>query len=413
MSTNDERRVVVTGAGLVTPLGSTKESFWQSLIEGKSGVKKINRLDVSKFKTAIAATIDDFDPEKYIEEEKVKWMDRFTHFAIAAATLALEDSGLDINKEESRKASVILGSAVAGIISHEVAAKDLFTRGHRYVDPLTVLLVMFNAGANNICLRFGFTGVSYGLATACSSGTNAIGEAYLRIKNGIDEIVVAGGADAPISPVCFSAWDKLRVMSKNNDEPERACKPFSKNRDGLVMGEGAGIVVLESLESARKRSAKILCEIKGYGATNDAFHITYPNRDQEVRALNMALADAGIGANEIDYINAHGTGTYANDKVETESIKTVFGEQAPSIPISAIKPMIGHPLGASGAIELITCILVMERGLIPPTINYEVPDPECDLDYVPNVAREANVKTAITNSFAFGGANAILIVRKI
>ncbi len=408
---SDSRRVVVTGLGLITPVGSDKESFWSSVSNGRSGVKKVTVLDTSAFRTKIAAQIDDFNAEDFIEPKKVKRMDRFTHLAIGATTHAVEDSGLEIEKVRDR-VGVILGSAVAGIISHEIAAQDLFVRGHRYVNPLTVPLVMFNAGASNICMHFGFTGTSYGIATACSSGTNAIGEAYQKIRSGFSDIMVAGGSDAPISPVCFSAWDKLRAMSTVNDEPQRACKPFSKNRDGLVMGEGAGILILESLESALERSAKIYAEIIGYGSTTDAYHLTYPNKAQEVRAIRMALDGAGIGPESIDYINAHGTATLANDKTETEAIKEVFGERAYSVPISSIKSMIGHPLGASGAIELITCILAMERGFVPPTINYEVPDPECDLDYVPNEGRPAEIDIAMSNSFGFGGANAILIVRK-
>ena len=262
-------------------------------------------------------------------------------------------------------------------------------------------------------IQFGFKGISYVLATACSSGTNAIGEAFKKIKNGYAEIMIAGGTDAPISPAGFSAWDKLRALSRKNDDPQKAVKPFSKNRDGLVIGEGAGIVVLETLENALNRQAKIYGEITGYGTSSDASHITYPNHEQEVKAIHNAFEDAGIVSDDIDYISAHGTATQANDKVETESIKSVFGERAYSIPMSSIKPVIGHTFGASGAIELITCILAMEKGMVPPTINYEIPDPDCDLDYVPNVARKVSVETAMSNSFGFGGANAILIVSKV
>lgn len=405
-------KVVVTGMGLISPLGSKKEDFWEAIANGKSGVKRVTRIDTSAYRTKIAAQIEDFDPHVFIEPKEVKRMDRFSHFAIAATALAVEDSGLQINDEIKEKIGVILGSAVAGIISHEIAAEALFVRGHKSVNPMTVPLVMFNAGSSNICKQFGFTGTSFGIATACSSGSNAIGEAYQKIRSGYAEIMIAGGSDAPISPVCFSAWNKLRAMSAQNDEPEKACKPFSKNRDGLVMGEGAGILVLERLENALMRGARIYGEIIGYGSTTDAFHLTYPNKEQEVKAIQMALMTAGIKPDEVDYINAHGTATMANDKTETEAIKEVFGKDAYSIPISSIKSMIGHPLGASGAIELITCFLAMEKGFIPPTINYEMPDPECDLDYVPNVGRNERIEIAMSNSFGFGGANAILVVKK-
>jgi len=412
MSKRDKKRVVVTGMGLITPLGSTKMEFWDAISNGRSGVKKLTRLDTSLSRTKIAATIEGFEPKNFIGQKEIKRMDPFTQLAIAATSLAVEDSRLKIDDEVKEKVGVILGSAVAGIISHEIASEDLFVRGYRHVNPLTVPLVMFNAGSSNICMHFGFTGISFSISTACSSGSNAIGEAYLKIKNGNAEIMVAGGSDAPISPVCFCAWDKLRAMSVNNDDPERACKPFSKNRDGLVLGEGAGMLMLESLENALHRSARIYGEIIGYGSTSDAFHLTYPNKEQEVKAIKIALADSEIVPDDIDYINAHGTGTKANDKVETESIKEVFGERAYSIPISSTKSMTGHPLGASGAIELIACLLTMENNFIPPTINYEIPDPECDLDYVPNTGRKAEMDVSMSNSFGFGGANAILLVKK-
>ncbi len=412
MSEKNRRRVVVTGMGLITPVGSDMETFWDSVANGVSGVRLVTSIDTSAFRTKIAGQIEDFDPEKYLEPKEIKRMDRFTQLAIAATSLALQDSNLKIDDGIKEKVGVILGSAVAGIISHEIAAKDLFVRGHRYVNPLTVPLVMFNAGASNICMHFGFTGTSFGISTACASATNAIGEAYQRIKNGYGEIMVAGGSDAPISPVCFSAWNKLRAMSTNNGEPERACKPFSKDRDGLVMAEGSGMLILESLDSAVARSAGIYGEIIGYGSTSDAFHLTYPNKEQEIRAIELTLADAGVNPDDIDYINAHGTATTANDKVETETIKTVFGKRAYSIPISSTKSMIGHSLGASGAIELIASILAMRNGFIPPTINYEIPDPECDLDYVPNVGRRAELSIAMSSSFGFGGTNAVLLVKK-
>jgi len=407
-----KRRVVVTGIGLLTSIGSTKESFWEALISGKTGVKRIPeaRLDTSSYRTKIAATIDDFNPKDFLDVKNIKRMDPCALFGIAATTSALQDSALSNNARE--EAGVILGSAVAGIVSHDNSAKELFQKGYRYVNPLTVPLVMYNAAASNISLHFGLKGISYALATACSSGSNAIGESYQKIKNGYQNIMVTGGSDATISPIVFSGWNKLRALSPNNDDPKRACKPFSKNRDGLVIGEGAGIVILESLESALARDARIYCEVIGYGATSDAFHITYPNQAQEVRAIKMALDEAGIGPGDVDYISAHGTATRANDKVETETLKEVWGDKAYSVPISSIKPNVGHTFGASGAIEFITCILAMENSVVPPTINYEEPDPECDLDYVPNTARDVNVNIALTNSFGFGGANSTLVLKK-
>ncbi len=413
MLEKDRQRVAITGMGLISPLGHTKKDFWENISKGCSGLKRLSRVDTSSFRTKIGATIEDFEPEDFIHPKQIKRMDRCAHLAIAATSKALEDSGLKIDNESIKeKICIIIGSAVAGMESHDNAAENLFVRGFKYVNPLTVPMAMFNVASSNISMHFGFKGISFTLSTACSSSNNAIGEAYQKIKNGYAEIIITGGTDAPFSPVCLSAWSKLRVMSITNNEPERACKPFSKNRDGLVIGEGAGMLVLESLKHALNRSAPIHGEIIGYGSTSDAFHLTYPNREQEARAIKIALEDAGIKPDEVNYINAHGTGTIANDKEETEVIKNVFGENAYSLPISSTKSMIGHPLGASGAIELITCILAMKKGFIPPTINYEIQDPECDLDYVPNEGRKSEMNIAISNSFGFGGANAVLIVKK-
>ncbi len=412
MPTDASKRVVVTGAGLITPIGSTIDTYWKSLVAGRSGISKLTRLESSAYRTRIAGQIEDFEAGEFIGKKELRRMDRFTHLAIAATTKAIEDAKLELDDETREKTGVILGSAVAGIISHEIAAKDLFTKGSRHINPFTVPLVMFNAGASNITMHFGITGISFGLATACSSGTNAIGEAYLRIKHGMTDVMIAGGSEAPLSPVCFAAWDKLRAMSAKNFDPQRACRPFSKDRDGLVMSEGAGMVILESLERAEKRGAQVLGEITGYGTTSDAFHITYPNLTQQARAMTMALDDAGIKPDDIDYINAHGTGTGANDKVESEAIEIAFGENAKSVPISSTKSMLGHALGASGALELITCLLAMRDNLVPPTINYTEKDPDCTLDYIPNECRKVEVETTLSNSFGFGGANAVLVAKK-
>lgn len=405
----EKRRVVVTGIGLITPFGVGKERFWQAVKEGRSGIKKIQRFDPSPFKSQMAGECRDFDPLQFLDAKEVYRMDRVSHLAVAATSLAMHDSGLKTN---SHKAGVILGTGLGGITTDDEQHKILHTKGHRFVKPMAIPMIMYNAAASHISMRFGLKGPGYTISTACTSGAQAIGEAYRMIKHAYAEAMIAGGSDAPLSFGIFSAWCALRVLSTRNAEPEKACRPFSKDRDGMVLAEGAGIVVLEELRHALKRSAPIYGEIIGYGITNDAYHLTYPRLEGEIKAMKRAIEDASISADEVDYINAHGTATPVNDLVETKAIKKVFANRAYSIPVSSTKSMIGHAMGASGAIEFITCCLSIGHDLIPPTINYITPDPKCDLDYVPNMPRKKIVDIAISDSFGFGGNNAVLISKR-
>jgi 3-oxoacyl-[acyl-carrier-protein] synthase II len=408
-----KKRVVITGMGVITPLGNCIKDFWNALVDGQSGVNNITRFSVEDFPVKIAGEVNAFCPEDFFTDDKMDRLDRFSQFALASAYQAVNDSKIDIKKGGRDDIGVVLGTSVGGIYSHEKAAEDLFTRGFKFVDPVSIPKVMYNAGACHIARHFGFMGPNYTVTTACASGANAIGEAYKIIKDGYAKAMVTGGADATLSPVFFAAWCKLRVLSRQNDSPQKACKPFSKNRDGLVVSEGSGILILEELESAKERNARIYGEVIGYGSTNDAYHLTFPHIDGEVKAIENALKDAQISKEDVDYINAHGTATAINDSVETDAIKKVFGDNAYSIPISSTKSMLGHTLGASGAIELITCALSLNESIIPPTINYEEPDPKCDLDYVPNKARKADINISLSNSFGFGGNNAVLILNKL
>lgn len=407
-----KRKVVVTGLGIVTAAGLDIKSFWDSVLLCRSGIKRIRRIDTSDFPVKIAAEIDNFNPAVFLIGEKIGRMDRFSQFAMVAATEALRDSGIESDREKKDRIAVIMGTSVGGIYSHEKAAEDLFTKGYKAVNPLTIPLVINNAAAFHLAMHFGFVGPSFTITTACASASNAIGESYRMIQHGYADVAVAGGADAPISPVCLAAWCKLRALSLQNDNPGSSCKPFSLNRDGLVLGEGAGVLILEEKVRAIERGASIYAEIIGYGNNNDAYHLTHPSLEQEIRAVEMALEDAGITRDEIDYISAHGTATKINDRSETLAVKRVFGERAYKIPVSSVKSMVGHTLGASGAIGLITTMLGMKYDMIPPTLNYEVPDPECDLDYVPNSPREGRINAALSNCFAFGGVNASLVVKR-
>ena len=404
------RRVVVTGMGIITAIGLDIKSYWNSILEGRSGIKRIKNIDTSDFPVKIAAEINDFDPAIYLAGEKINRMDRFSQFAMASAIEAFRNSGMEADDRE--KIGVVLGTSVGGISSHEKAAADFFKKGYKHVNPLTIPLVINNAAAFHLASHFGFVGPNFTITTACTSASNAIGESYKMIRHGYADVIMTGGADAPISPVCLAAWCKLRALSLQNETPEKSCKPFSLDRDGLVLGEGAGILILEEKERAIKRNASIYAEIIGYGNNNDAYHLTHPNLDQEIRAMEMAIAEAGIHKDEIDYISAHGTATKINDRSETMAIKKVFGERAYKIPVSSVKSMVGHTLGASGAIGLIATILGMKYNIIPPTINYDVPDPECDLDYVPNHPREGIINSALSNCFGFGGVNASLIIKR-
>ena len=404
-----KRRVVVTGIGVITAFGTGKDVFWEAVKSGKSGVSRIQRFDASQLKCQIAGECPDFDPARYVESNELDRMDRVSQMAVSAASLAIDESRLAKNNGET---GMILGTALGGITSDDDQHLLLHSRGHRFVQPKAIPMIMYNAPASHIAKRFGLKGPGYTISTACASGSQAIGEAYRLIKDGHANTMLAGGADAPLSFGIFAAWCALRVLSTRNNDPATACRPFSQDRDGMVLAEGAGIVVLEELQSALKKSSDIYCEIIGYGSSNDAHHITQPEVHGEATAIRNALVDASISTEDVDYINAHGTATIANDVVETEAIKSAFGKRAYSIPTSSTKSMTGHSMGAAGAIEFITCCLALQHNIIPPTINYSVADPQCDLDYVPNTTRHATIDIAVSNSFGFGGVNAVLGAKK-
>ncbi|MEO0197708.1 MAG: beta-ketoacyl-ACP synthase II [candidate division WOR-3 bacterium] len=411
------RRVVITGLGALTPLGKNVNEFWNNLINGKSGIRKIDRFDPSNLKTQIAGLLPkDFDPSDRLEKKEagvpLSKLDRFSLYALYAAIEAVEDAKLyNVNPD---KVGVIIASGIGGIETLVNELKVAFERGYDRVSPYLVPMMIPDMASGLISIKFKFKGPNFCTVSACSSSAHAIGEAYRLIKYGDADIILAGGSEAPIIPIAISGFNQIRALSTRNDEPEKASRPFDKLRDGFVMGEGAGIIVLEELESALKRGAKIYAEIVGYGQSADAYHITAPCVDGEgaIKCMLNAIKDAKIELEQIDYINAHGTSTELNDKAETLAIKSVFKDYAYKIPISSTKSMIGHLLGAAGAVESIAVIKSIETSIIHPTINYEVPDPDCDLDYVPNVKREKNIRYALKNSFGFGGHNVSLIFKK-
>jgi 3-oxoacyl-[acyl-carrier-protein] synthase II len=407
-------RVVITGMGAITPLGNDVETFWRNVVAGRSGVGPITLFDASAMKTRIAAEVKGFDPEAWFGRKEARRMDRYAQFALAATQQALQDARLDPAHVDRERVGVILGTGIGGIGALVQGVETLMTRGPDRISPFMVPMMLADTAPGLIAIAYGFRGPNMAVVTACASGTNAIGEAMHLIRRGDADVVIAGGAEAAILPVAVAAFNVMGAISTRNEEPERASRPFDRTRDGFVMGEGAGILILERLEHARVRGARIYAEVVGYGTSADAYHITAPLENGEGAALAMrrALADAGLSPRDIDYINAHGTSTPLNDKSETQAIKAVFGEAAYDVPISSTKSMIGHLLGAAGAVEAIVCIRAITDGVIPPTINYEHPDPECDLDYVPNVARRKPVRTAMSNSFGFGGHNACVIFRR-
>ena len=412
---NANRRVVVTGVGVITSLGCNKQVFWDGLQAGRSGVSMIEAFDTSQFTTRFAGEIKDFDPVQFILPKRLKRMDRTSQLAVACAKMAIEDAGVDLKCNGADKTGVIIGTAMAGhgyiLEQHET----LMTRGPMRINPFTALASFPDACASNVSIELGVTGPSFSIATACSSASDACGYAFESIRSGSLDFLLMGGAEASIYPGILAAFCVARALSTRNEDPQAASRPFSRDRDGFVLGEGAGMLVLEEYEHAKKRGARIYAEILGHGMTCDAYHMTVPDPEgkEASRAMQMALAAAKINIDEIDYINAHGTSTALNDKTETLIIKRVYGEQASAIPISSTKSMIGHLIGAAGSVELIATILSMESGIIPPTINYSVKDPECDLDYVPNEARKKPIKYAMKNSFGFGGKNSVLVLGKI
>ncbi|MDR1701734.1 MAG: beta-ketoacyl-ACP synthase II [Sporomusaceae bacterium] len=410
----NKRRVVITGLGAITSVGIGAADFWQALIDGKSGIGKITRFDASDFTTQIASEVKGFDPTQYIDKKEAKRMDRVSHFAIAATKLALDDSGLDLQKEDLTRVGTYIGSGIGGMDTLHDQFKILFEKGPNRISPFFVPMMIANMAAGQTSIAFGLQGPNSCTITACASGTNSIGDAFKVIARGAADVMVAGGTEAAISPAAVAGFCAMKAMSTRNDEPEKASRPFEAGRDGFVMGEGSGVVILEELEHAQKRGAKIYAEVLGYGSNADAFHITAPAPEglQAAKCMAQAIDDAGLKPEDVDYINAHGTSTPLNDKNETLAIKHLFGDHAKKMPVSSIKSMIGHLLGAAGAVECIATALTLYHDLIPPTINYENPDPELDLDYVPNTARKQVVNVAMSNSFGFGGHNASLLLRK-
>lgn len=406
-------RVVITGMGAVTPIGNDVASYWNSLKEGKNGIDYITHFDTEKFKVKIAAEVKDFVPENYIDRKEAKRMDRYCQFAMAAAKEAVDNSGLDLESVNRYRMGVLIGAGIGGLGTIEKECKTLMEKGPNRVSPLFIPMAISNMAAGNVAIKYGAKGICSSVVTACASGTNAIGDAFHLIRNGVADVMITGGAEGSITELALAGFTNLTALSNSND-PNKASTPFDKERSGFVMGEGAGVVILESLEHALNRGAKIYAEVVGYGATCDAYHMTSPAPDGEggARAMQLAIEDAGIEKSEVSYINAHGTSTPLNDKFETAAIKAVFGEQAYSVPVSSTKSMTGHLLGAAGAIEAIACVKALEEGIIPPTIGYSNPDPDCDLDCVPNEARKAELQYTMSNSLGFGGHNATIILKK-
>ncbi|MEH7526208.1 beta-ketoacyl-ACP synthase II [Bacillus sp. JJ1503] len=409
----NKRRVVVTGIGAVTPLGNEVETTWKNILAGVSGVGPLTRVNADEYPVKVAAEVKDFNVENFMEKKDARKMDRFTHYAVAASLMAVKDANLSINEENADRVGVWIGSGIGGMETFENQFETFLNRGYRRVSPFFVPMMIPDMATGQVSITLGAKGFNSCTVTACATGTNSIGDAFKVIQRGDADAMVTGGAEAPITKMSVAGFCANTALSTNPD-PKTASRPFDKNRDGFVIGEGAGIVVLEELEHALARGANIYAEIVGYGATGDAYHITAPAPEGEggARAMKMAINDAGLSPEDIDYINAHGTSTDYNDKFETMAIKAVFGDHAYRLAISSTKSMTGHLLGAAGGIEAIFTVLAMKEGILPPTINYETPDPECDLDYIPNEARKKEIRAAISNSLGFGGHNATIAFKK-
>jgi len=409
-----KRRVLITGVGLITPLGNGSSETWQALLEGRSGAGPITRFDASQFPTRFAAEIRNFDPAVFIEKKEVKKMDTFIHYALAASEYAMQDSGLSRwSGAEGERSGVIIGSGIGGFGSIEAEHAILLDHGPKRVSPFFIPASIVNLAAGRVSMRFGALGPNSAPCTACSAGSHAVGDSFRIIERGDADIMIAGGSEAAITPLAVAGFDALKALSRRNDDPAKASRPFDRDRDGFVLGEGAGIVILEEMEHALRRNAKIYAEVVGYGMSGDAYHITAPppGGDGAIRAMRMTLRDAGIAPEQVDYINAHGTSTPPNDRTETAAIRTVFGAHAYKLAISSTKSMIGHLLGASGAVEIVVTALTIRDQIIHPTINLENQDPDCDLDYVPGKARNAKIRYALSNSFGFGGTNACILLK--
>ncbi|MGV3465685.1 MAG: beta-ketoacyl-ACP synthase II, partial [Heyndrickxia sp.] len=405
--------VVVTGLGAVTPVGNDVETAWNNILEGKSGIGPLTRVNADDFPAKVAAEVKDFEIENFIEKKEARKMDRFTHYAIAASMMAVKDADLTINEDNASRVGVWIGSGIGGMETFENQFEVFLEKGHRRVSPFFVPMMIPDMAAGQVSIFLGAKGINSCTVTACATGTNSIGDAFKVIQRGDADVMISGGAEAPITRMSVAGFCANKALSTNPD-PQTASRPFDLNRDGFVIGEGAGIIVLEELEHALARGAKIYAEIVGYGATGDAHHITAPAPGGEggVRAMKMAIQDAGLNSEDIDYINAHGTSTDYNDKFETMAVKTVFGDYAYKLPISSTKSMTGHLLGAAGGVEAIFSIMAIKEGMLPPTINIETPDPECDLDYVPGEARKQDISVAMSNSLGFGGHNATIVFKK-
>ncbi|WP_226658565.1 beta-ketoacyl-ACP synthase II [Pseudalkalibacillus hwajinpoensis] len=408
-----KRRVVITGLGTVSPLGNSLEETWTNVLNGVSGINPLTRLDKDQFAAKVSGEALEFDPEKYMDRKEVRKMDRFTQFAVAASQMAVEDAGLKINEENADRVGVWIGSGIGGMETYESQFRTFMDKGARRVSPFFVPMMIPDMASGQVSIMLGAKGINSCTVTACASGTNSIGDSFKVIQRGDADVMITGGSEAPITSMSVAGFGSMKALSTNPD-PASASRPFDANRDGFVIGEGAGILVIESLESAEKRGAKIYAEIVGYGSTGDAYHVTQPAPEGEggARAMKQAIDDAGLSPSDIGYINAHGTSTDYNDKFETAAIKSVFGEHAYKLAVSSTKSMTGHLLGAAGAVEGVFCAKVLEEGILPPTINYETADPNCDLDYVPNKARKAEVTAVMNNSLGFGGHNATLVFKK-
>lgn len=409
------RRVVITGMGMLTPLGIGVEANWEAVLAGRSGIGPITRIEgIDSFSSRIAGEVDDFDPQAFIDAKEVKKMDLFMQYALAAAQLAVEDSGFSVQGDEAYRAGAIVGVGFCGIATIEHYHEVYMKQGPRKISPFFIPKVISNLAPGQIAIRYGLKGVNWTPTSACASGNNALGEAFHLIREGRQDAVVAGGAEAATTPLGLGGFASMKALSTRNDEPEQASRPFDKDRDGFVIAEGSGMLVLEERERALRRGARVYAEIIGYGTNGDAYHITSPAPEGEgaARCMALTLEDAGVAAEDVDYINAHGTSTPYNDANETAAIKTVFGAHARELAVSSTKSMTGHLLGAAGAVEAIYSVLALHHGVLPPTINYQNPDPDCDLDYVPNEPRQADTQVALSNSFGFGGTNACVLLRK-
>ncbi len=408
-------RVVITGLGVISPVGIGKDAFWNSLIEGKSGIGKITLFDATDYAAQIAGEVKDFNPTDYIDRKEARHMDRYAQFAVAAAKLAFEDSGMDLEKEDRDRIGTYIGAGIGGIDTMHQSYEKLFSKGPSRISPFFIPMMIANLAAGQVAINFGLHGPSECVVTACATGTNCIGDAFRLIQQGEADVMVAGGTEAAVSPAAVAGFAAMKALCMDhNDDPEHASRPFDKNRSGFVMGEGAGLVILESLEHAKARGAHIYAEIVGYGTNSDAYHVTSPAPDgaYQAKCMKLALDDAGLKPGDVDYINAHGTSTHLNDEGETKAIKEIWGDAAKDVSVSSIKSMTGHLLGAAGGVEAIATVLTVEKDLMPPTINYETPDEGLDLDYVPNKAREKKVRAAISNNFGFGGHNACIAFKK-